>query len=441
MAFVTEVERKTKVAGRYDVIVAGGGPSGFLAALSAARRGARTLLIERYGFLGGTATNGLMVQFGAATDEFKRLVLGGATLEFLERMKADGAQERRPGRWNLSFDAESMIAICQEMVLESGVELLLHTQVVAPVMNRQRVRGVIVENKTGRSARLAKVVIDCTGDGDIAARAGAAFEYGRPGDGRVQPVSLEVLVGGVDVTLAPKDLRDTIPAIARARKRGLWPIPTERIFSWGQIPKRGAPQDPKNAVYVLNVTNCLGVNGALAEDLTRGEIETRRQVNPLVVFLRKNVPGFRNCYVLQTAPQIGVRETRRILGDYYLTRADVLEARHFDDGVVPARNSIDVHDVKGKDFAHEYLKPGTNYEIPYRCMLPRGLEGILTAGRCISCDHHALGSLRVMIICMPMGEAAGIAAALAADQGIAPRAVDAKKLRRILSKSGMRLGR
>jgi len=169
------------------------------------------------------------------------------------------------------------------------------------------------------------------------------------------------------------------------------------------------------------------------------ESKSQRQVDCLIRFLRKYVPGFENCYLDRTAAQVGIRETRRIIGDYILSREDVISARHFEDGVVPGCNSIDVHDPCGKDFKHEYLKPGTHYEIPYRCFLPKGLDGILTGGRCISADYRALGSTRVMVVCMPIGEAVGIAASIAVKEHCMPREIPVSKLRSTLRNAGMSL--
>jgi len=276
------------------------------------------------------------------------------------------------------------------------------------------------------------VVIDATGDADVAVRAGAGFRMG----GKVQPCTLEIILANVDVTRVPKSHKELIPKIKEARATGEWPVPTDQLFSWGRVPKRGAPDDPESAFFFINGTNAIDVDGTSARSLTDAEIETRSQVNGLVELLRKHAPGFENCYLDRTAAQVGVRETRRVLGDYVLTREDVLSARHFSDGVVPACNSIDVHDADGREFAHEYLAKGTHYQIPYRCFLPAGLDGILVAGRCFSADRPALGSARVMVVCMPMGEACGTAAALAVKKGCTPREVPVERVREALKRGG-----
>lgn len=436
--FHQQPARAIEAFGSFDVIVCGGGPTGFVAAIAAARGGAKTLLIERYGFFGGTATAAMMIEFGSMFDG-ERPLLGGITHEFLHRLQDFGGvlMRGRPESHAMTFDPESMIHVCQTMVEEAGVHILLHTWIADAICDQGRVAGVVVENKSGRQAVFGKVVIDCTGDGDVAARAGAGYSLGRPGDGMMQPVSIEILLANVDATRVDYDHHAVlIPRIAAARKAGTWTIPTDQLFSWGPVCKHGMAFDPRHAHYFINGTNCLNCNGTDARSLTEGELGARRQIGQMLAFLRENAPGFENAHVDRVAAQIGIRETRRITGDYTLTRADVLAARHFDDGVVPGRNSIDVHEVSGKAFAHEFLQPKTHYQIPYRCFLPRGLEGLLVAGRCLSADHHALGSVRVMIVTMPMGDAVGTAAAMAAERGLSPRTVPTPELRATLRARG-----
>ncbi len=441
MDTIAEAAREIPVAGAYDVIVCGGGPAGFVAALAARRAGARTLLIERYGFLGGTGTAGLMVEFGSIHDG-ARVIVGGITHRFLHRLaEFGGAPMRDADSHRMIFDPESMMAVCQDMVTESGADLLLHTLVVDAVRDGGRVRGVVVESKSGRQALLGEVVIDATGDGDVAARAGAEFHLGRPGDGKMQPVTLVIVLGNVDTTrFSRRDVSSLPELIRQARRDGEWTIPTERLFSAGRIVKRGAPDTPEQALFFINGTNVLDVDGTDVRDLTRAEVESRRQVDVLVGFLRKRVPGFENCYLHRTAAQAGIRETRRVKCDYTLTAREVLAGTHFADGVVPSHQDIDVHEVTGKCFEHQYLRRGTHYEIPYRCFLPVGLEGLLVSGRCISVDHEALGSVRRMVTCMPMGEACGSAAGLAVAGGCSLRDVPVGQLRRDLADEGTAIG-
>jgi len=434
MQTVREPARELPVWGEADVVVCGGGPSGFMAAVSAARAGARTLLVERYGFLGGTATAGCMVDFGSIHNG-REVLVGGATHEFLHRLADSGGGAMQDAESHrMTFDPESMILVCRDMVLEAGVELLLHTLVVDVVREGDTVKGVVAENKSGRSVILGRVVVDATGDGDVAARAGADYDIDHEDSPALQPVTLEVILGGVDLGRVPQSHFDVTPIIRQHADE--WPIPTERIFSWGAVPREGRADDPRSAYVFINTTNVLGVDGTRVDDLVRAEIEARGQVRPLIAFLRRHVPGFENCYLDRTGAQVGVRETRRICGDYTLTHDDVLAGRHFPDGVAPSCNSIDVHDAEGRDFEHEYLERGAFYEIPYRCFLPRGIEGLLVTGRAISADRHALGSARVMVVCMPAGDACGLAAAMAASSGVPPRRIDVAALRAEIRRQG-----
>ncbi len=430
-----ETAKRIPAYGDYDVVVCGGGSAGFIAAIAAAKRGAKTILIERYGFLGGTATAGLMVEFGSMHDGEKRL-LGGATHEFLHRLENyGGAYFNDKRKHSMVFDPESMIAVCQSMVEESGAEILLHSWLAGAIVEDGKVVGVAVESKSGRMAVFGKVVIDCSGDGDLAASAGASWTKGRPGDGKMQPATIEMILGNVDANRMGS-LNGLIPRIKEAKAQGRWKIPTEQLFSWGRVMKRGAPDTPESSFVFINGTNATGMDGTDAKSLTEGELLTRRQVPELLAFLNDFAPGFENCYLDRVAAQIGVRETRRIEGDYVLTKEDVLSGRRFEDGIVPACNSIDVHDVSGKVFEHELVPSGKHYQIPYRCLLPKGIEGLLVAGRCLSADHWALGSARVMIITMPMGEAAGVAAAFAANKGVAPRKLNVSEIQEELRRSG-----
>jgi len=437
--FYCEGEKKIPIKGCYDVIVCGGGASGFIAAVASSRAGARTLLIERYGFPGGTATAGMMVEFGSIYDG-RDVIVGGITHEFLHRLEKFGGVNMKDDKSHaMVFDPESMIMVSLKMLIESGCEIMFHTLVCEPIIENNVVKGVITESKSGREAFSGKVVIDTTGDADIAARAGARYEIGHGNEKQFQPVTLEIIIGNVDGTRIQSSLAQNKVFIEQAREKGDWTIPTERLFSWGRVKKRGAPENIESCFYFFNATNVLNVNGCNTQDLTRAEIEARGQVEGFVNFLKNYVRGFENCYLDRTAAQVGIRETRRIIGDYILTREDVLSGKHFEDGVVPGCNSIDVHDSSGKDFVHEFLKEGEHYEIPYRCFLPANLEGILVGGRCISADYRALGSTRVMVVCMPIGEAIGTAASMAIAENCLPRRIMVQKLKETLKTVGMKL--
>jgi hypothetical protein len=415
---VREAEHDLSVLGEVDVLVCGGGPAGTGAAVAAARTGASTLLVEQYGYLGGMSTAGLV------TPHFDCFLNKGLNQELIERME-DRAAWGAPF-WRISFDPEEFKMVSEDMVLDSGSDLLYHAYVVAALLEGDRVRGAVIETKSGRFAVLAKVVIDCTGDGDIAARAGAPFEKGRPEDGLLQPMTMMFRLGGLKwvqtngtqmFQLVQKAIAETGHHFRLAFERP-WAI---HLSNPGEA-----------AVQLVHVR---GVDATDARDLTRAEIEGRRQARAVVEFLRQYVPEFEGSYLIETAAQIGIRETRRIMGDYVLSLDDVQAGRKFDDGITTVSFGIDIHDPVGKS---QIGGPITGvYDIPYRCLVPRNVEGLLVAGRCISGTHEAHASYRVKGPCLAMGQAAGTAAALSAQQDVHPRALDPSALRKELRGQGV----
>ena len=422
----------TPVAGRYDIIVAGSGPAGFAAAITAGRMGARTLLLEQTHAVGGIATSGLMSHWTGATQ-------GPLYNEILERESQPGPEEKYSGRHIINPDKLKLVML--EMLQEAGVDLLLYTFVAAPVMEGNRVVGVITENKTGRQAWRAASVIDATGDGDLAARAGAPYRKGREPDGGMQPVTIMFKVAGVDYS------------------RAVFPGSFETNFEipGGRIQDLGHAHLPHPAGHVLlypsslpgvvtvNMTNQTGIDGTLAEDLTRAELACRRQIEQIVPFLRDKIPGYEKCFLISTASLMGVRETRHFIGDYTLTAEDIVEARVFDDWIATRCSfNFDIHNVTGagldKDGVQHKFRSKGNYTIPYRCLLPQGIEGLLLAGRSISGTHKAHSSFRVMPICVNIGQGAATAAVTALRDGVGLREVDIAKVQHALGEQGGTVG-
>jgi len=422
---VREPARETPVAAAVDIVVAGAGPAGVAAALCAARQGARVILLEQAGAVGGIATVGLMSHWVGRTQA------GGIYDEIIVCSSTAGYPSHL-------IDPERLKVVLLEMLAEAGVDLRLYQYVAAPVMDGQRITGIITESKSGRRAFLGKVVVDATGDGDVAARAGAPFVSGRESDGKMQPMTLMFKVAGVDLDRAvlPQSFED------------------ERMVPAGPVQQLGRRHLPHPAGHVLlyhatlpgvvtvNMTNCIGLDGTNADDLTAAERQSRRQMIAIVEFLRAFVPGFENCYLISSAALMGVRETRHILGDYLLTAEDVAEARIFPDWVVcESQFNFDIHNVDGAgldaDGAQQQFRQTAGYTIPYRCLLPRNVEGLLTAGRCISGTHKAHSNYRAMPICASMGQAAGIAAALSARAEILPRALDPAQVQAVLLAQGI----
>jgi hypothetical protein len=417
-----------EVVREVDVVVAGAGPAGVAAALAARRSGARTLLVERYGFPGGVGTGSLVAGYASGFHDGERLVIGGLYARMRETLYRQGALVKTDNYE--PFDPEALVLYCFRALTEAGVELRLHSLVTDAVTggDGERLEAIIVESKSGRQAIRARTFVDATGDADLAARAGAGYEIGRPGDGLLQPVSLMFAMGGVD---GAKLLREVKQAeggpydghiagmehslfegeeerFRQAKANGyLMNVPRRNIAMCWSLP--GRPD-----VAYANCTRILGVDGTNVEHLTRAEIEGRQQVDEAVRFFRDWMPGFENCYLQRVAAQVGIRESRRVQGRYVLTERDVLETRQFDDVVAQAHYMIDIHDPAGDGTRTERLRKGTSYDIPFRCLLPKKLDNLLVAGRCISATHEAFSSLRVMSIAMALGEAAGTAAAMAA---------------------------
>lgn len=402
-----------------DVAVAGGGLAGVAAAVAAARRGARTLLVERAGAVGGMATSGYVPPI------LRPDLAGGLVAEFIDRLQQRGGQQqhRHP---------EVMKAILLEMLRDAGVRLLLYTTAVAPIMRGNSVTGLIIYSKAGFQAVRARVVIDCTGDADIAARAGAPFQFGRGRDKLTQAATLMFLLGNVDTSKFPGKGRrggNTAEYVYKARADGWWNIPYSGAAWCEKV------VDGPSGVINVNCMNVGGINPLDPADLTYAHVQCFDIIWQLVEFFRRYVPGCENAYLVSSASFIGIRESRRILGEYVLTARDVLSAAVFPDGIARGFFFIDIHPADHTGDASGARLPGP-YEIPYRCLVPRRIDNLLVAGRPISADHVAHGSIRVMGTTMALGEAAGVAAALCCKRRVRPRALDGADVRAELTRGG-----
>jgi len=408
-------------AKHWDVIVVGGGPGGVPAAVAASRNGARVLLVEAYGFLGGMATNALVhpyMKYNAGETILSR----GLFEEFVDIMRGHGVilDDRK------HFDAEPMKGLVDRFVLDAGCDLLLHARAVGVLMDGGTVKAVRVFHKGGIEDLSADIVIDSTGDGDISAWSGATVEVGRREDNACQPMTTSFRMANVDVGRIPP--REEINRLYDgAKERGEVKNPRENVLYFKSV---------HPDVIHFNTTRIVGRSALDGWSMTGAEIEGRRQVDDMVRFLKKHVAGFENAYLMKIGPQIGVRESRRVMGRYVLTADDVLEARHFDDGIACASYDIDIHNPAGTGTVIKRLKPGTYYEIPYRCLLPGGVDNLIVASRCISATHEAHSSLRVMPIVWALGQAGGTAAAICVKRHLPPGDVDTRELRRTLADQG-----
>jgi hypothetical protein len=413
---------------RTQVLVCGGGPGGIAAAVSAARNGADVLLVERYGFLGGMATAGLVNPFMTwfAGEE---QIIHGIFQEILDRLKAKGGMGGPRGKGR-SFDAEVFKFVADEICLESGVKLLLHSFASGVNVTGSRIDSVSLTSKPHGRTISADIYVDGTGDADVAYLAGVPCEKGRESDGLAQPMTLCFRMAGVDIDrMASRD--EINAAYLKAREQGRIDCPRENVLLF---------YTTRDGEIHFNTTRITHADGTDASDLTRAEIDSRKQVTQLVEFLRSEISGFENAYLQMTATQIGVRETRRIVGEYVMTVDDVLEGRKFPDCIARGSYPVDIHNPEGGGTVIRSLRPGESYDIPYRSIVPLEIDNLLIAGRPISTTHEAHSSIRIMPIVMAIGEAAGAAAALCVRDGLTPRELNVDSLRNALRAQGANLG-
>lgn len=432
METVQLAQRALSVVDEVDVLVVGGGPAGVGAAFAAARAGASVLIIEQFNCLGGVAGAGghghISIYCAWATST---RIVGGIADEIAQRLVDDGYGFRNPhGVW---FEVEGLKFLLDRMLRACGARVRYYTQFCETLVEDGVAVGVVIQSKSGREVVRAKRIVDCTGDGDVAASAGAPFELGRPGDRKCQPMTLMFTIGGVDwprVETERPDYQMTSVWEKAQRNGDMEPFQKTVMGFWW------TPTRPDQ--LGINFTHITDVDATNVNDLTFATMEGRRQAYQSVAVFRKYVPGMENCYMVSTPNTVGIRESRRILGDLVLTEDDLLAERTWEDSIGYGSFFIDIHhiDGPGMDKTTYRPQPGFKYQIPYRILVPRNVENLLTAGRCVSVTHRALGSLRVMVQCILMGEAAGQAAWQSIQEAVTPGKIDIPRLQSTLRATG-----
>lgn len=444
------------VAAQAQVLVCGGGTAGVVAALAAARGGADVLIVEGMGLLGGTQSAGWVTPMMPNKILEENLTHGLNDTILYRAAQMDPPPSDKTGDL-LWFNPVTLALVLDELCEEFGVRVLFHTVISDSIMDDGTITGIVIENKAGRQIITAQIVIDCTGDADVAFHAGVPTVSGSPEDGHNQPMSLRFAVAGVDQERACVFMADELGMNCYARPP---------LFEIGAGEAKATPLGPLIADAIaqgilndddlgylqffsmlgrpnelaFNCPRIAGLNATNPWDLTTAQIVGRKKIHRIFSFFKKYVRGFENAYIGTIAPMVGIRESRRIVGEYTLTEEDFLNEARFDDAV--ARNSypIDIHSTSSKTgLIMKHLPRGHYHEIPYRCMVPQNCTNLLVAGRCISATFAAQAAVRIQQNCRAMGEAAGIAAAFAIESGLPPSKIDTNELRLRLNTNGAQI--
>jgi hypothetical protein len=439
--------RSLPIFAQADVVVVGGGPGGVGSAIAAARTGARTMIVERFGCFGGTWTSGLLSGImpwpfvrGIFADIARRINEAGGWIYWKGTdFSGSGAHGPAgdPANWgealgNLaSYDSEIAKIVLDQMIVEAGVRPLFFAQLVGVIREDDRVKAIIIESKEGRFAITGTWFIDSSGDGDLAVLAGVPHESGRPSDGAMQPMTMMFKMTGVDDERADA-YHKANPSFKKdwkaAQERGEVTSPKDDVL---------AARNPHKGEWAFNTVRVLGKDGTKLQDITDAMIEGRKQVLEIARFMRKYIPGFENAKLSETASHIGVRETRRIFCDYTVTADDIIHVPSFDDAIARGNWFVDIHNPKGGDTLHIHPPHGKFYEIPYRSIRARGVSNLLIASRCIDCTHEAHAAIRITPQIVAIGQGAGTAAALCLKLGLkSTRDLDVTELRETLRANG-----
>ena len=440
-----------------DVVVVGAGPAGIGAAVAAARNGAKTLVFEAHGCIGGMGTSGMVSPFMTSYDApCENMIIRGVFEELVNRMVEIGGavdpkdvRNEQPyasyfhiGHNNVTpFDPHAFKLIGMRMLRESGAELLLQTQFVNVIKDGDRITGVVINNKDGLSVIEAKIVIDCSGDADVAARAGVNYIMGNEEDGNLQPASMFMRIADADMDVVNAHMAEHSDEIKPFFGPFSWII-KEFPEDWDNFPRGEICifADVTPGEFSINCSRILDIDATKAEHVTRATMIGQEQCQHIFQFMKKHAPGFENSRIIATADAIGIRETRHIEGEYKLTGDEVAACKVHEDAIACMATNMDTHNKDNPGGSFFIPKNGPFFTVPYLCLVPKGISNLLVAGRAISADAIAGSAIRMMPSCMAFGQAAGTAAAMCAAQGIAPKKVDVQVLRKTLVEQGQFVG-
>ena len=440
-----------------DVVVVGAGPAGIGAAVAAARNGAKTLVFEAHGCIGGMGTSGMVSPFMTSYDApCENMVIRGVFEELVNRMVEIGGavdpkdvRNEQPyasyfhiGHNNVTpFDPHAFKLIGMRMLRESGAELLLQTQFVNVIKDGDRITGVVINNKDGLSVIEAKIVIDCSGDADVAARAGVNYIMGNEEDGNLQPASMFMRIADADMDVVNAHMAEHSDEIRPFFGPFSWII-KENPEDWDNFPRGEICifADVTPGEFSINCSRILDIDATKAEHVTRATMIGQEQCQHIFQFMKKHAPGFENYRIIATADAIGIRETRHIEGEYRLTGDEVAACKVHEDAIACMATNMDTHNKDNPGGSFFIPKNGPFFTVPYLCLVPKGISNLLVAGRSISADAIAGSAIRMMPSCMAFGQAAGTAAAMCAAQNIAPKDVDVQTLRQTLVAQGQFVG-
>ncbi|MGB4590059.1 MAG: FAD-dependent oxidoreductase [Clostridiaceae bacterium] len=440
----------------YDVVVIGGGPSGVSAAIAAGKNGARTLLVERFGYLGGMLTNagtGPMMSFHAGETQVVQGIPGQIIDRMVENSFSPGHMKDVVGYCSsvTPFDAEGLKIIMEEMVMENNVDILYHTTFIEAELKDEKIVSLKLFSKGGFFNVTANVVVDASADADVAVSAGISTRYGRDKDNLAQPMTLNAKVYNVDREKLKTFMRDNVEDTNAKRLEVIdWSERTgisgfskliheaidKKELSYNRDSVLCFETNNKNE-FIINMSRIARRSALNPFDLTKAEIEGRKQIRETVAFLRKYIPGFENCVLATTGPSIGIRESNKIDGVYILKEEELIANTMFDDAIAMGGYPIDIHSPEGKGVTnHQFLKEGSWYSIPYRCLVTSQVDNLIVVGRSLSATHGALAAVRVTPIAMAVGQAGGTAAAMASKAGVRTREIDTDLLRETLKVQG-----